>query len=182
MPEVQRLSAAPGRPEAPARPDRHASGLLSRRLGALSSRRGARDAKHAGHASRRNAEETRARDDERAEERAERSGATKERPERQTFSTRKGGAGKGGEDGEEVAGTDCPSDLSLLRRLSEKEVLRVLKARLMADTIYTTVNAMLIAVNPCHAVDGMYGPDQAAHLYLLIILCTVATSVAHPWM
>ena len=181
MPEVQRLSAAPGRPEAPARPDRHASGLLSRRLGALSSRRGARDAKHAGPASRRNAEETRARDDERAEERAERSGATKERPERQTFSTRKGG-GKGGEDAEEVAGTDYPSDLSLLRRLSEKEVLRVLKARLMADTIYTTVNAMLIAVNPCHAVDGMYGPDQAAHLYLLIILCTVATSVAHPWI
>ena len=164
---------AQGRPEdAPTRPGRHASGLLSRRLGAMSSRVGAaRDAKHAGHASRRNAEETRACDDERAEERAERSGATKEWPERQTFSNRKG-AGKGGEDGEEVAGTDCPSDLSLLRRLSEKEVLRVLKARLMADTIYTTVNAILIAVNPCHAVDGMYGPEQVAHLlYLLCLLC-----------
>ena len=141
---------------------------MSRRLGALSSRRGARDAKHAGHiSSRRTAGENRARDDDRAEERAERSGATKERPGRQTFRTgtraEKGRpSGKGGEDGEEVPGTDCPSDLSLLRRLSEKEVLRVLKARLMTDTIYTTVNAMLIVVNPCHAIDGMYGPQQAA--------------------
>ena len=142
---------------------------MSRRLGALSSRRGARDAKHAGHiSSRRTAGENRARDDDRAEERAERSGATKERPGRQTFRAGKPDragkgrpSGKGGEDGEEVPGTDCPSDLSLLRRLSEKEVLRVLKARLMADTIYTTVNAMLIVVNPCHAIDGMYGPQQA---------------------
>ena len=29
------------------------------------------------------------------------------------------------------------------------------------DTIYTTVNAMLIAINPCKPIDGMYGHDRA---------------------
>ena len=36
----------------------------------------------------------------------------------------------------------------------------MLTERLLADTIYTSVNAMLIAVNPCMLIDKLYGVEQ----------------------
>jgi len=39
--------------------------------------------------------------------------------------------------------------------------LRHVPRRSWQDTIYTTVNAMLIAINPCKPVDGMYGHERA---------------------
>ena len=56
-----------------------------------------------------------------------------------------------------MANTSC---LTELPRLTEEEVLRVLTERLLADTIYTSVNAMLIAVNPCMLIDKLYGVEQ----------------------
>ncbi len=56
-----------------------------------------------------------------------------------------------------MASTSC---LTELPRLTEEEVLRVLTERLLADTIYTSVNAMLIAVNPCMLIDKLYGVEQ----------------------
>ena len=53
--------------------------------------------------------------------------------------------------------TSCLTELA---RLSEDEVLRVLTERLLADTIYTSVNAMLIAVNPCMLIDGLYAEEK----------------------
>ena len=72
---------------------------------------------------------------------------------------------------------DAPDDLTKLGKLSETSVIEALKARLMQDTIYTAVNAMIVAVNPCTTIEGMYSdatqrrylssaPDLPPHVYL----------------
>ena len=72
---------------------------------------------------------------------------------------------------------DAPDDLTKLGKLSETNVIEALKARLMQDTIYTAVNAMIVAVNPCTTIEGMYSdatqrrylssaPDLPPHVYL----------------
>ena len=72
---------------------------------------------------------------------------------------------------------DAPDDLTKLGKLSETNVIEALKTRLMQDTIYTAVNAMIVAVNPCTTIEGMYSdatqrrylssaPDLPPHVYL----------------
>ena len=74
-------------------------------------------------------------------------------------------------------GTDAPDDLTKLGKLSEEAVIGALKERLMQDTIYTAVNAMIVAVNPCKMIDGIYSeatlrkylgsePDLPPHVFL----------------
>ena len=72
---------------------------------------------------------------------------------------------------------DAPDDLTKLGKLSEANVIEALKARLMQDNIYTAVNAMIVAVNPCKMIEGIYSdatlrkylssaPDLPPHVYL----------------
>ena len=60
---------------------------------------------------------------------------------------------------------DAPDDLTKLGKLSEANVIEALKARLMQDIIYTAVNAMIVAVNPCTMIEGMYS-DATLRRYL----------------
>ena len=51
------------------------------------------------------------------------------------------------------------AELTSLEHPSEAEVLRTLKGRFNADEIYTSVNAMLLAVNPCQLLPQLYSED-----------------------
>ena len=68
------------------------------------------------------------------------------------------------------------AELTALESPSEAEVLRVLKGRFERDEIYTAVNAMLLAVNPCELLPQLYSeatlarylgsePDLPPHIY-----------------
>jgi myosin-5 len=77
-----------------------------------------------------------------------------------------------------VSATPAPSaELTLLSHPTEAAVLQVLKGRLMADLIYTSVNTMRLAINPCQILAELYStatlerylgsePDLPPHIFL----------------
>ena len=77
-----------------------------------------------------------------------------------------------------VSATPAPSaELTLLNHPTEAAVMQVLKGRLMADLIYTSVNTMLLAINPCQILAKLYStatlerylgsePDLPPHIFL----------------
>ena len=67
--------------------------------------------------------------------------------------------------GASTEGTDAPDDLSQLLRLEESEILRCLKARHFDKRMYSSVNTLLVSVNPCELIAGMYG-EEMVHRYL----------------
>ena len=59
-----------------------------------------------------------------------------------------------------MAGADA--ELTDLSVPSEAAVLDVLRRRLLADLIYTSVNTMLLAVNPCQLLPDLYSSTTLA--------------------
>ncbi len=59
------------------------------------------------------------------------------------------------------------SDISMLSELSSERVLSILRARYLADVIYTYVGDILIAVNP-HKPMTIYGSVLASHVYCVL--------------
>ena len=60
---------------------------------------------------------------------------------------------------------EAVAELTNLTELSEASICSVLHKRLLAGDIYTGVSAMLLAVNPCEWLPGLYS-DAAIDRYL----------------
>ncbi|CAK8994532.1 unnamed protein product [Durusdinium trenchii] len=58
-------------------------------------------------------------------------------------------------------GDVCQDNTSLVY-LNDATILQNLKARHQADDIYTYTASVLLAVNPYHDIEGLYGPEQCA--------------------
>ena len=54
------------------------------------------------------------------------------------------------------------AELTQLETVSEESVCEVLKARLLCGNIYTGMSAMLLAVNPCENLSGLYSAEVVA--------------------
>ncbi|GAB5355279.1 hypothetical protein AAMO2058_000191700 [Amorphochlora amoebiformis] len=52
------------------------------------------------------------------------------------------------------------SDLVLLEKITEDEILKALKQRFKADQIYTYIGPVLLSVNPFKMINGMYSPSK----------------------